>query len=60
MSASRPTPGRTRFVLLSQQTLALAVVGAVALSAAGVVQLEIVAPSQGSGAVRAGAAAPGV
>ena len=60
MPAPRTTPGRSRFVLLSQQTFAFAVVGAVTFSAAGVVQLEIVAPPHGSGAVRAGGDAPGV
>ena len=48
------TPGRGRFVLLSQQTLALAVVGAMAFSAAGVVELQIVSPHRD--VPRAGAA----
>ena len=60
MPTPTPTPGRTRFVLLSQQTFTLAVVGALTLSAAGVVQLEIVAPQQRAGAVRAGGSGPGV
>src|SRR5215210_6533011 len=44
MPAPKLTPGRDRFVLLSQQTSAVAVVGAMALSAAGVVELDIVSP----------------
>src|SRR3712207_2913347 len=46
MPAPTLTPGRRRFVLIAEQTTALAVVGAMALSAAGVVQLQIVAPHQ--------------
>ena len=57
MPAPTLTPGRGRFVLLSQQTFALAVVGAMAFSAAGVVELEIVAPHQD--VPRAGAAPGG-
>src|SRR3954453_1566292 len=40
---------KSRFVLPCQQALALAVVAVVGLSAAGVVQLEIVSPDQGPG-----------
>ena len=53
MPAPVLTPGRGRFVLLSQQTLTLAVVGAVALSALGVVELRIV-PPQAERTARAG------
>ena len=58
MPAPTPTLARSRFVLLSQQTLTLAAVSALALSAAGVVQLEIVAPHQGPATVHAGSDDP--
>ncbi len=51
------TPGRGRFVLVAQQTSALFVVGAVALSAADVVELDIVRPHVDR--VGAGMAGPG-
>lgn len=48
MPAPSTTRRRARFVLLGQQTFAIAAVGAMALSAAGVVQLEILPPHQAS------------
>src|SRR5215213_1085515 len=56
MPAPKLSARRGRFVLLSQQTSALAVVGAMAISAAGVIELEIVPPHQDR-VGRAGAAA---
>ena len=49
---------RHRFVLVCQHVLACAVVGAVAVSSAGVVDLDIVAPSPGGESVAAGPAVP--
>ncbi len=51
------TENRSRFVLLCQQALACAVVVAVAAPAAGIVTLDIVAPSPGAGATAAVAGA---
>ena len=58
MPAPELSPGRGRFVLLSQQTFALAVVGAMAVSAAGVVELEIVPPPHSGTARAAGVEGP--
>src|SRR4051794_886617 len=61
MPAPKMNARRGRFLLLSQQTFALAVVGAMALSAAGVVELEIVPPHQeGSASPAVAGPAPGV